>query len=546
MFQHITTPQPLKTSQAVSWRTLRLFFMYRLVLALGMWFAFFSRFNPFLLGHTFPKLFTATIIIYFCLLVIGALLLIWRTPSAESQVQIAVYIDIIIITMVMHVSGGVTTGLGLLIAISITLGSLLTGGRMALHYAALASLSVLAEQLYAESFDLFSTNVSSYTQAGLLGVTFFAVALLAYGLARQLRETEQLAQQRGLDLANLAQVNEYIIQHMNTGVLVVDQSWKIRLLNDTAWRLLGCMHAKVGDNLRKHWPELARQAVLWLQDLPGSLETFPVQSGGKELRPQFIPLGQKQQVGGLLIFLEDSVRVLEQAQQIKLASLGRLTASIAHEIRNPLGAISHAGQLLKESPSIHQSEQRLIEIIRSNSLRVNNIIESVLQLSRRSRAHPEYIELDFCVEQFVEEFCRSRMLSPQCFQIQIVAPIVKIQVDVRQLTQVLENLCDNALKYGNTSTELPHIKLHGGRLQGFALPILEIIDNGPGIATENIRQIFEPFFTTGNKGTGLGLYIAKELCEINQIDIEYITTSDSRGCFRLSFHHWKLHEVFES
>jgi len=131
-----------------------------------------------------------------------------------------------------------------------------------------------------------------------------------------------------------------------------------------------------------------------VQDLPGSVETFQVQSGGRELRPQFIPLGQTQRAGGLLIFLEDSVRVLEQAQQIKLASLGRLTASIAHEIRNPLGAISHAGQLLEESPSLQPGDKRLTEIIRSNSQRVNDVIESVLQLSRRSRTHHEYVVLD--------------------------------------------------------------------------------------------------------------------------------------------------------
>ncbi|KOR29756.1 hypothetical protein TI03_01490 [Achromatium sp. WMS1] len=531
----------MSASQSVSWRTLRLFFIYRLVLALSMWFVFSAHLNLAPIGNAFPKLFIITIVIYFFLLAMGALLLIWETFSAELQVQIAIYVDIVIITMVMHTSGGITTGLGLLLAISITLGSLLTGGRMALPFAALASLAVLIEQLYAESFNIFSTNVNSYTQAGLLGITFFAVALLAYGLARQLRETEQLAQQRGLDLANLAQVNEYIIQHMNTGVLVVDQSWKICLLNETAWRLLGNVRAKVGDNVRKYWPDLARQAMLWIQDLPDAAETFCVQPGGKELRPQFIPLSQNQQFGGILIFLEDSARLLEQAQQMKLASLGRLTASIAHEIRNPLGAISHAGQLLEESPSLHQSDQRLMEIIRSNSQRVNNVIESVLQLSRRSRTDPEYVTLDLWVEQFLTEFCHSHILPLEYFNVQILPPSVCIQTDTRQLTQVLENLCDNALRYSNSQTQPPYINLYGGKFPDIPLPILEIIDNGPGIASENMRQIFEPFFTTAAKGTGLGLYIAKELCEINKIGIEYVKLTTG-SCFRLSFYHWRLND----
>ena len=539
MSNKTTLDQCLSKSKAELWRPLGLFTIYRLILALSMGIAFFYRFilSPF--GSAFPKFFIFVITVYFIMIMVSIILLIWRIPAIEHQVHLAICVDIVGITLMMHASGGITSGLGLLIAISITIGSLLTGGNLALPFAALASLAVLGEQLYATFFNLFSTNASTYTQAGLLGITFFAVAMLAYGLAQQLRETERLAEQWGLDLANMAQVNEYIIQHMTTGVLVIDQDWIIRLINDTAWYLLGTPTAKVGDNLRRHAPELARQVDIWLHDLQGQLKTFKSRPGGRELKPQMVLLGLDQQ-SGILIFLEDSAKVLEQAQQIKLASLGRLTASIAHEIRNPLGAISHAGQLLEESPSINQGDRRLTEIIRSNSQRVNDVIDAVLQLSRRSRAHPEYVALDTWVMQFVEEFCCSRMLDSQYFEVRIVSPGIQIQTDTRQLTQVLENLCDNAIRYGKTTEQPTRIRLIGGQLSDVPWPVLEVEDDGPGISIEHMRQIFEPFFTTATSGTGLGLYIAKELCEINQIDLECMQSTNGHkgGCFRLSFHHW--------
>lgn len=536
MHYHPTAYKRLEKTPQNFKRAVNLFIAYRIILALSMLFAFSFGFNPSLLGSAFPKLFAATILVYLILGILSYILQILNTFTIEKQIQFSLLIDIIMITLLMHASGGVTSGLGLLIAISITLGSLLTGGNLAVSFAALASLSVLSEQFYAESFGLFPKDASTYTQAGLLGLTFFAVAMLAYGLARQLQEMERLAQQRGLDLANLAQVNEYIIQHMTTGVLVVDQHWNIRLLNDTAWYLLGSPNIKSGNNLTS-LPVLAKQINCWLQAPQKPANTFQISHGSREIRPQFIQLDPKQNHSGILIFLEDNARVLEQAQQIKLASLGRLTASIAHEIRNPLGAISHAAQLLAESIHLNSGDRRLTEIIRNNSLRVNSVIETVLQLSKRNRANPEYLELNAWCNQFIQEFCNSRLLETDYFSVHITHSIY-IQADIQQLTQVLENICENSCRYGGEIKQLPFILLNGGIIPNVPWPVLEVKDNGPGISTEHIRQIFEPFFTTTTKGTGLGLYIAKELCEINQIDLEYIPSS-SGSCFRLSFHNWK-------
>jgi two-component system sensor histidine kinase PilS (NtrC family) len=538
MHYHPTSYKRVEKTPQNAKRAVSLFMAYRLILAISMWFTFSFSFNPSPLGNVFPKLFTITLVIYFILGLISSLILALSSIMIEKQIQFALLVDIISITLLMHASGGITSGLGLLIAISITLGSLLTGGNLAVSFAAIASIAVLSERFYTESFGLFPADASSYTQAGLLGSTFFAVAMLAYGLARQLQEMERLAQQRGVDLANLAQVNEYIIQHMITGILVVDQNWNIRLLNDTAWYLLGSPNMKSGNNLN-NFPSLARLTALWIQSPQQASGTFQLSPGSKEIKPQFIQLGPNQKHSGILIFLEDIAKILEQAQQIKLASLGRLTASIAHEIRNPLGAISHAAQLLAESTNLNSDDRRLTEIIKNNSLRVNGVIETVLQLSRRNRANPVYIELNKWINQFITEFCNSRMLDTNYFAVQINHAVL-IQADIRQLTQVLENLCENSLKYGGEIKNLPFIQLNGGITPNTPWPVLEVQDHGVGIAPEHVRQIFEPFFTTAAKsGTGLGLYIAKELCEINQIDLEYIPVANG-SCFRLSFHNWQI------
>jgi two-component system sensor histidine kinase PilS (NtrC family) len=520
-----------------TWRALRLFFFYRLVLVSALSAAYFSGLGPSYLGSSSAHLFEATIVVYLGLVVSSSLFQFWRSPPADQQVQSALFIDIIAITLLMHASGGITSGLGLLIAVSIANGSLLLGGRLALLFAALASLAILTEQLYAQLKGLFP--VTAYTQAGMLGITFFAIALLAHVLSRRVQETERLARQRGLDLANLAQLNEYIIRNMNTGVLVVDRDSSIRLMNETAHLLTGLPKTGAGTPLSAVLPELSLLLDSWRRDPQTPPPAFQPQPGARELKPELTPLGAD---AGTLIILEDSARVAAQAQQMKLAALGRLTASIAHEIRNPLGAISHAGQLLAESPELNRGDRRLTEIIKDNSIRVNDVIETVLQLSRRDRAQPEYLRLSSWTGHFVDDFCRSRSVDPEVFQVHIEPADFLVQADPRQLQQILGNLCDNALKYAAGADRSPQIRIEGGlELEG-RYPLLDVIDNGPGIPSENTNQIFEPFFTTGAKGTGLGLYIVKELCANNNIEIEYIAPPGVGSCFRLGFRSWKNDE----
>jgi two-component system sensor histidine kinase PilS (NtrC family) len=230
-----------------------------------------------------------------------------------------------------------------------------------------------------------------------------------------------------------------------------------------------------------------------------------------------------------MIFLEDSRLTDQRVQQSKLASLGRLTASIAHEIRNPLGAISHASQLLAECKALDKQDRRLIEIIREHTLRVNEVIETVLQISRRRESKPEPIDLKQWIQKFIDSFILEQQLTESPFRLSLSSASIVARCDPVHLTRILGNLCSNALKYGRSGSEQIDLKIGPCR----SMICIEIRDRGPGIPAEQAHQIFEPFFTTSSSGTGLGLYIAKELAELNLSKLEYEPVTSGGSRFRV-------------
>ncbi len=523
----------MQLTGVASERPLAAFLYYRLILAALLGTLYFSKTGPTLLGHTDPGLFALVVIIYAGLVIASGVLLHASRPlSPNQQTFLMVFVDICAITLLMHASGGIGSGLGMLLAVSIAAGSLITRGAYASLEAALASIFILSQQVYAHLNQTFETT--SYTQAGLLGTLFFAIAILAQVMARQLKSSEALATQRQLDLANMEQLNDYVIQHMLTGIIVVDTKSTIRLMNESAWYLLGMPDVGTGSPLEQACHKLAVQLSDWDPEQHIPPKPFRPMAGGRELTAGFSLLGENNK-GGAVIFLEDTATVTQQAQQMKLASLGRLTASIAHEIRNPLGAISHAEQLLKESSDIPRADRRLIDIISTNTRRVNEIIENILQLSRRGRSLPKEFLLKPWLEQFIGELARTLNLPDGVLQLQIDPDSTLIRTDPSQFRQVFVILCENSIKHFDREREALSIQISGGITRESGGPFVDIIDNGPGIAPEHVRQMFEPFFTTRNAGTGLGLYIAKELCEANRLGLDYIPVPGGGSCFRITF-----------
>jgi two-component system sensor histidine kinase PilS (NtrC family) len=224
----------------------------------------------------------------------------------------------------------------------------------------------------------------------------------------------------------------------------------------------------------------------------------------------------------------------ERVQQGKLAALGRLSASIAHEIRNPVGAMSHAGQLLAESPGFGPDERRLTEIIRNNSERVSTIINNVLQLSRREATKPTRLPIGDWIEDFLGEFCETMQVPRARIAFIEDADDMEVRFDPSHLHQVVWNLCDNAIKYGEARGGIS-VEIKLGRLNPSNRPYLEVADRGPGIDLQAVDRIFEPFFTGAKGGTGLGLFIARELCQLNRAILLYEPRGGDGSIFRIVF-----------
>ena len=510
-----------------TWKTLGVFCGYRIVLALfvGAAFAYLNRF--FMLGILAPGAVVPTVASY---TVAAVLLLVparLREPSLMLQVTAGVIVDVMAIVMLMHASGGVRSGLGVILLVSLAAAGLITRGRLAYFHADIASLAVLLEQTF--QMWRYDAGVHDFVQAGLTSVAFFATAGLASTLARYARTSEEIAEERKIDLANMAQINELVIRDMQDGILVIDAQGRIRQHNPRATQLLGALPQGRWPTLAEFAPEIARLLDSWRK---GSETTYmqlrsPRVAG--ELQVHFVPIGSGE-APPTVVFVEDVGRMRQQAQQMKLVALGRLTASIAHEIRNPLSSIGHAAELLDEAESVRDAERRLLEIIRGNVGRLDRIVQEVLYLNRRDRAQPEAIEPNAYLTNFANEFSATEKVPESSLDVQ-VRTAQRLWFDRQHLDQVLWNVVRNAWRHGRKLAGSVRIVVAPSPAPGKL--VLDVFDDGPGVSTEAQAHLFEPFFTTEAQGTGLGLYIARELCEGNGARIEHVEGSGG-GHFRIT------------
>lgn len=466
------------------------------------------------------------------MLAIGILLYQTRYPAASHQrVLLLLVLDITVTTLLMYSGGGMVHGIGGLLVVFIGAAALALPARHAFFAPSLATLAMLGEQMFAFSQGLATTG--DFISAGVLGAVMFAITAAVFPLARRLEESEALAHQRGIDLANLAQLNEYIIHNLRESIIVVDATDHVRLINEPAMAQLGGQGRMTGLPLERVSGDLARLLQQWRQAENGhtQLPGFRSADGSAQINSHIAPIEGRQD-GPVLVFLEDAGLLAEKVQQSKLAALGRLTASIAHEIRNPVGAISHAGQLLEEATSIGPAEQRLLGIIRTNSHRVSEIIDNILHMSRREASKPQMLALQDWCSAFVTEFTATLELRASRLVIASHEDLA-IRMDPGHLHQILWNLCENALRHaGDEGTA---IEISWGRMPGSRRPYLEVADRGRGIAPDLQERIFEPFATGRQGGTGLGLFISRELAECNRAALFHEPRAGGGSIFRLVF-----------
>lgn len=496
------------------WRSLQYFNVYRLLIALVLLAGVLFSDSALQLGSHDRKLFVEVALLYllFGLACIAAIRTRWRF---NVQIAVQVLLDILFITLLIHASRGVSSGLGLLLLTTLAGAGLISRGRLALFFAAVASIAILLEHGY--EVLAFQESATQFIQIGFLAAGYFATALVAHTLAQLTRQNEEIAAQRASDVANLSEVNRLVIQDMPDGVVVVDGAGVIRQVNTQAEVFLGSLRGRQNVLLADYAPKLATHLARWRS---GAADAVSGHTASMDERHglRFVPVGP-QPGAGTVIFLEDLTRVREQAQQMKLAAIGRLTANIAHEIRNPLGSISHAAQLLHEEPETSPGTRRLLGIIHDNTQRLNRMVNDVLGLNRGHAAQRESIRVGEFVRQFVAEFTETEQAARDVFAVRADDALV-VQFDRTHLHQVLWNLCRNAVRH--CRGEAGSVQIIARRALGGRVVKLDVVDDGPGVPASVRSGLFEPFVSKAPGGTGLGLYIARELCVANGAELDYV------------------------
>ncbi|WP_324778878.1 two-component system sensor histidine kinase NtrB [Thiobacillus sedimenti] len=504
---------------ASHWRSLDYFNLYRLTLAVALVFSglLFGGSDLFRAGE--GERFQGYAYTY---LVIAALFVLGiraRWPGFQIQLTAHIATDIVVVMLLMTTSSQLAGGMGLLLAISVASGGLVGSGRLTLLYAAMASIAVLLQH----GFSILGGRevADSFFQVGLLCAGYFAIGLLAHALTQRALRSERLAQQQSDELALLNRINALAIENSPDGLLAVRGDGVVRHASPRALALLGVTTPVVPGTTRLAdcAPDLARLAE---QVRPGTEASLTAPAA--QLRVRCIPLATPDD--SRVLVLEDQTQAAQAAQRLKLAALGRLTANIAHEIRNPLSAISHAAQLLREEAH-DPAGTRLAGIIENNARRLDRLVEEVLTLNRRDRLNPATFDAA-ALAGLVDELRQAEEI-PADAVIVSMPDTLRFQFDPDHLRQIVWNLMRNAWRYSRKQPGSLHVS---AQTSGDTVQI-DLADDGPGLAAEHLGKLFEPFFTTDAQGTGLGLFLARELAEANRARLAYVPgTGGAR--FRLS------------
>ena len=443
--------------------------------------------------------------------------------------HISLFVDIIFLSVLLFIFGGMESEIAILLIFASASAAILLPLRVALLLAALVVLAFLGQSL--TSILLWDGAQTELLKAGLYGIITFVISILLNLVSNRVKDFQLVAEQKADELKRLGQINELIIRRMRSGVLAIDSKSRIQLMNESAWFQLGSPKPE-NKMLPKVAPQLFSALEDW-QDNP-SLKTVPITLKESQARilPKFVELPGTTRLR-VLIFLEDDDVVSQRALEMSANLLANLSGSIAHEIRNPLAAVSHAAQLLEESEDIIEADVRLVDIIHTQSVRMNGIVENILQLSRHEKSRPDVFDLIPFLKELAVETKSSLPGIRLTVHMSANEKQKLVLFDRSQLHQALWKLLENALRHAHLDAAIPQVQLSMEYLPATGYCVITVEDNGPGIPESNMARIFEPFFTTHKQGSGLGLYIARQLCDVNQSELTVDSIMGSRTRFHI-------------
>ncbi|MGB5325824.1 MAG: ATP-binding protein [Pseudomonadales bacterium] len=517
---------------------------YRLGITALLWALFFTNSS---IGADYPDLFVGAALAYLSINVLLLAFVLKGWAPTHSTLLAIVLSDIFLLQLIGFASGPFDSGLGTLMVISVAAGAIFIRDAASLVPPAFATLTLFTG-VGARLFDGAASD-NEIVASGWLGLSFFVASLALNYLARRMRQSEARALHEASSARKLEELNQLIIARMQTGVFIANSRGKILASNRSALKivphnidLLDFSLSDVNTNIASYHQRVHEHfAKTGSTDSPRARFSTALAVNGTEYRLTWVRLDSGNAEESL-IFVEDLSRLAQQAQQLKLSSLGKLTASIAHEIRNPIGAASHAAQLLREEKKEDDTDRQLANIIVEQCKRCSNIISNIMDVSRGEPAKDALINLADWLPHFIGNYKNDELadITLHCPEYMVA------RFDPAHLEQIIRNLLDNAINAGEAKAGIKNAAIITWLEDDCAH--IDIYDSGAGVSSENLPRLFEPFFTTGRTGSGLGLYICRELCTANQATISYVKNTEpdkklvlsdnlSSHCFRIRFSH---------
>lgn len=408
--------------------------------------------------------------------------------------------------------------LAIILLFHVGIGSLLVSKRYGYLLASMATIMVLS-QGFLHPLSIVTDRVLS---GSFICILFFIEVFITQVMRSNLKEVQVQAKQTRDQLNSSAKLNDLIIERMHTGVCVINNAGYVVRVNRAAQERMPNIA------LNQFIPEPLFERFKYWQEYNLQNENEVSVTLGQSINPVFIYFASIDDTS-TLIFMENKETVIRKAHQFKLNSLARMAASIAHEIRNPLNAISHASQLLAENHTLPAQDKRLCDIIFNHCQRMDSIINNVMQISKRKPSELKWLQLNQWLSEIIQELSEQFNCA-----IYVQGETLDIRFDPSQLHQILLNLVQNSVRYAGAN-EVTGVSITLLRIDN--RPCLRFKDSGPGLSDGVIEYLYEPFHTTSADGTGLGLYLVKELCEANHAEIRYDSSHKDGALFDILFAH---------
>ena len=503
-------------------RILKYFSIYSVVITVALVSLYFMDIDLGFLGINDPKIYPMVLSFHACISVVF-LALAFSAGQAHYDHLLAFFLLDISLLAALIFSSGTGTNLSFLMIVGVAVGNALLSGQKGLLISAWAAISLI----FVENRFAVAGLDYNYVNAGTLGIIFFITALVIQSLVKRLHLSVDINRIQADNLLSMEQLTKLVLKRLETGVLVVNDQNEIIFQNTAAQRLLGFPGPVriLPDKLQSALDEY----VKFPGYKPGTFKAGPTTA---KVQPMFAPLmpGTDR---GTVIFIEDTNVVYQQAQRLKQVSLGKLAAGIVREIKEPMQNIYRIAKDMSQM-AISHGKQEYPPLIKSNSLHIERIINNVQNLSNSKATNFDKQNLGLWAAAVVKKLEKTTLKGVKT-ELKVSRTIMDVYFDSTQLRQAITNIIENSAHYSKErSADFARVTVLVGRNKVSKQCIIEIQDNGYGVGLDDLDHIFEPFYSSEEDKSGLGLYLAKQFCEMNMARLDYVASQEGAR-FRITF-----------